>query len=255
MKNTEKEQRERPGFYAVIPAAVRYDTAVPANAKLLYGEISALIGKEGFCYAGNAYFAEVFSCSTKSVSRLLAALAAAGHIRIVQEKDRTGRVERRKLYLTVSPANLRKADKIVHTPPQNCPGGMDRNVQDTNPSITNKKNASRKGKKMCLSEAEIQELCLAWIQSYGREWDSAGKKALYAALCAFYEPRETKREMPSRTRSALRMLFNRLLDFSAGEPAVMLDMLQRATCGRWKSVYPPAGVQRPQKEEKGEEWL
>ena len=36
----------RPGYYAIIPADVRYDDGIPPNAKLLYGEISALIGDD-----------------------------------------------------------------------------------------------------------------------------------------------------------------------------------------------------------------
>lgn len=50
----------RPGYYAVIPADVRYDDQIPANAKLLYGEISALIGADGFCYASNSYFMKIY---------------------------------------------------------------------------------------------------------------------------------------------------------------------------------------------------
>ena len=50
----------RPGYYAVIPADVRYDDRIPPNAKLLYGEISALIGAEGYCYASNGYFMKIY---------------------------------------------------------------------------------------------------------------------------------------------------------------------------------------------------
>ena len=71
----------RPGYYAVIPADVRYDDRIPANAKLLYGEISALIGKDGFCFATNQYFAEIYGCTPVTVARLVSKLEEAGYIK------------------------------------------------------------------------------------------------------------------------------------------------------------------------------
>ena len=39
----------RPGFWAVLPAEVRYDKDLPASAKLLYAEISSLSDQLGYC--------------------------------------------------------------------------------------------------------------------------------------------------------------------------------------------------------------
>ena len=58
---------DQPSFYAVIPANVRY-AKIKANAKLLYGEITALANKTGECYASNSYFAELYGVSEKQIT-------------------------------------------------------------------------------------------------------------------------------------------------------------------------------------------
>ena len=92
----------RPSYYAIIPSDVRYDDSIPANAKLLYGEISALIGAEGYCFASNDYFAALYKTTRETIARQLTKLEQAGHIRRVIERDKSGQIVARKLYLKVS---------------------------------------------------------------------------------------------------------------------------------------------------------
>lgn len=63
-----EEIEETPNYYAIIPANVRY-ADIPANAKLLYGEITALCNKTGVCFASNDYFAKLYGVSKVSISK------------------------------------------------------------------------------------------------------------------------------------------------------------------------------------------
>ena len=58
---------EKPNYYAVIPANVRYDKDLTANAKLLYGEISALAQKNGICFATKEYFSKLYNLSERAI--------------------------------------------------------------------------------------------------------------------------------------------------------------------------------------------
>ncbi|WP_051951446.1 helix-turn-helix domain-containing protein [Flavobacterium sp. ASV13] len=90
---------DQPNFYALIPANVRYDQNLKPNAKLLYGEITALCNTSGFCWAGNEYFAKLYKVDQKTVSRWISDLEKGGYISVeVIKKDGN----KRKLFLSGS---------------------------------------------------------------------------------------------------------------------------------------------------------
>lgn len=78
-----EEIKERPGYYATIPANVRYDKELCANAKLLYGELTSLCNSKGYCWARNSYFAALYDVSESTVKRWISQLSSRGYIDVL----------------------------------------------------------------------------------------------------------------------------------------------------------------------------
>lgn len=96
-------------YYAIIPANVRYDKSLKPNAKLLYAEITALCEKEGFCWAENSYFAELYDVRSETISRWISQLHELGYIHVDIDKS-VG--NSRKIYLESMSTPI---DKKVNT--------------------------------------------------------------------------------------------------------------------------------------------
>lgn len=87
---------EKPNYYAVIPANVRYDKRLKDKAKLLYGEIAALTNKYGYCSASNKYFANLYEIDVSTVSRLIKNLCDLDYIKTeIIYKENTKEIEKR----------------------------------------------------------------------------------------------------------------------------------------------------------------
>ena len=95
---------ETRGYLAVIPAEVRYCTHLTPNAKLLYGEITALADQHGNCYAVNKYFADLYQVSTVSVSKWINQLVKLGYVKATFEyKKDSKEIEKRVLNISLIP--------------------------------------------------------------------------------------------------------------------------------------------------------
>ena len=249
----------KPGYYAVIPADVRYDDQIPANAKLLYGEISALIGPGGYCFAGNEYFAGIYGLSERTVRSLIGSLQKAGYVQVELEKDnQTGQVIQRKIYLKVSSTDERPVEEIFPTPGKNLPQGGAEIFQPTlytNLSNTNreKENKKEKEKKKTFSQAEDFDPVpqfVDWIrQTFADAADKDAMNGLYLAFVRFNENRKAIKK-PIKTTGAVTALCNKLARIAKTDLALMIELLDEATVNGWQSIYDRSAKGKP-KEIKG----
>lgn len=236
----------RPGYYAIIPADVRYDEGIPPNAKLLYGEISALIGKDGFCYASNAYFMDLYGFSDPTISRLISKLEKAGYIRRELEKDKSGQVVRRKLYLSVSAPEIQPPIKNDTTLPSKIMGGGIKNDGDTNKSNTGKEK-NKKEKPEPLTDEELRPLVVSGVEGLAQpDWNRDMKNELFKWVMALYDPHRGAKKPPVRSAKSVQGTF-RKLSMSGTDPMVMIGLLCTAIEGGWTGVWvPKSGTPSPE---------
>lgn len=133
------------GYYAIIPATVRYDEELTPVAKLLYAEITALTNSEGYCWATNAYFAELYKMHEKSISRLISLLERKGYIR--SEVGKKGYKTYRNLYVIDSNPTVTLDSNPSVTADSNQPVTLDSNpnvTQNTLKEINTKTNTKDK---------------------------------------------------------------------------------------------------------------
>lgn len=94
-----KAKGEEPSYYATIPAPVRYDKNLKPMEKLMYGEISSLSNKWGFCIAGNTYFAKLYEVDKATVSRWIANLEKRGYIERQEIRNEKKQVVQRRIFM------------------------------------------------------------------------------------------------------------------------------------------------------------
>lgn len=125
-------------YYAIIPAEVRYDKDLAPNAKLLYGEITALCNEKGYCWATNQYFAELYNVSDRTIKNWISQLADKGYIqRSVKYREGTKEIEQRKLFIGRE-NNFTTSGNYIHDPRENnFTTPSEKKFLDNNTSINN----------------------------------------------------------------------------------------------------------------------
>ena len=112
-----------PNYFSYLPANVRYDKRINDSCKLLFSEITCLCNYEGYCWATDAYFAELYGVSTRTIGRWIKKLCDCQFIERVVIYGEKGEIVGRRLFLFE--AVQRGVDKNVDR-------GVDKNVNYNN---------------------------------------------------------------------------------------------------------------------------
>ena len=139
---------EKPNYYAIIPAEVRYDKQLKPNEKLLYGEITSLATKTGECWASNNYFADLYEVEPETISRWIKDLKDRGYITTrIDYKEGTKEIEKRAIIIEGG------IDKKIK-------GGIDKKVKGNNKEFNNtsinKEETNKEEKKHLFKYLETQ---------------------------------------------------------------------------------------------------
>jgi len=107
--------QDKPAYYAVIPSYVRYCEELKYPERLLYGEITALTGKEGYCFATNKYFSELYKVIPGTISRWITHLEKLGFVKVEVIRNKRNQIIERRIYI-----NDMNREKMPYTYEQNC---------------------------------------------------------------------------------------------------------------------------------------
>lgn len=141
-RNEESDKTvKRSNWDSLLPAAVRYDSRLKGDAKILYSEILLLSNKAGYCYATDQHLAALFSKTRVTVNTYIKMLKKLGYIRV--ETIRQGKqITERHIYpLELPKTSIFQNDKSVIS--RDSATGS----KKTNTSLTGSKNSFIRGSK------------------------------------------------------------------------------------------------------------
>ena len=189
---------QKPNYYAVIPADVRYNKNLSPNSKLLYAEITALCNMNGKCTASTEYFCKLYEVSRVSIQKWLKILEDNKHIKRVNiYKQGSKEILTRVITLVNNPRKEKFTDNI--------------NINITNTNLTD---SNRKARFKKPSVIDIIDYCKernnnidaeAFIDFYeSKDW-KIGKNKMkdWKAAVRTWERREIKKQTMSKLDSQI----------------------------------------------------
>lgn len=219
-------EEQQKSYYAIIPANVRYDKDLAPNAKLLYGEITALCNEKGYCWASNQYFAELYGVSVLSIKRWVNSLVNKGYVyRTLTYKPNSKEVDKRILSIDSGiKIDTTSVQKCYDPSIKNDTSSSIKNDTDNNTSINNTFNNTNIYKEKNIKKESVNSV----ISSYTENKD------LQDALHGFVDMRNKARK-PLTVR-AMKLSLNEL-DKLALDDVTKIAIVNQSIVHSWSTFY------------------
>lgn len=219
-------EEQQKSYYAIIPANVRYDKDLAPNAKLLYGEITALCNEKGYCWASNQYFAELYGVSVLSVKRWVNSLVNKGYVyRTLTYKPNSKEVDKRILSIDSGiKIDTTSVQKCYDPSIKNDTSSSIKNDTDNNTSINNTFNNTNIYKEKNIKKESVNSVIAEYTES----------KELQDALHGFVEMR-TKARKPLTVR-AMKLSLNKLNELAVDD-VTKIAIVNQSIVHTWSTFY------------------
>ena len=218
-------EEQQKAYYAIIPANVRYDKDLVPNAKLLYGEITALCNEKGYCWATNQYFAELYNVSDRTIKNWISQLVDKGYIqRSVKYREGTKEIEQRKLFIG-SENNFTTLGNYVPDPKENnFTTPSEKKFPVNNTSINNTFNNTNEYKEKNIKKESVNSVISEYTEN----------KELQDALHGFVEMRNKARK-PLTVR-AMKLSLNKLNELALDD-VTKIAIVNQSIVHSWSTFY------------------
>lgn len=219
-------EEQQKSYYAIIPANVRYDKDLAPNAKLLYGEITALCNEKGYCWASNQYFAELYGVSVLSVKRWVNSLVNKGYVyRTLTYKPNSKEVDKRilSIYSGIK-IDTTSVQKCYYPSIKNDTSSSIKNDTDNNTSINNTFNNTNIYKEKNIKKESVNSVIAEYTES----------KELQDALHGFVEMRNKARK--PLTARAMKLSLNKLNELALDD-VTKIAIVNQSIMHNWLTFY------------------
>jgi len=229
-----KETTLHRGYYAVIPATIRYDKNITPNAKLLYAEITALCNEKGYCWASNAYFAELYGVSKTSISNWISSLQKNGYISVdMIYKENSKEIQNRYIRILNDPI-----EEILTGYSKNLQYPIKENFTDNNKIINNKKeyiskdNITPKSKPIIETTTKKTKKAKDIVTMRGMINAFTQNEDIREKLLEYFNIRVKKGLQPNQWK----IILDDLRNFAGDNASIALDKINNAIAGGYMQI-------------------